>query len=119
MGSLRRRSPIQDPVPRTHVTALTKRNAFEMTPRKPFKSLKVVQAPDPVPAHLSERSKGLWREVEKSFVLEATELELLRLACEALDRCEEARAVLARDGLFTTNRANRPVAHPGVSRREG
>jgi P27 family predicted phage terminase small subunit len=86
-----------------------------MTPRKTSKGLKVVQAADPVPAHLSERSKALWREVEKSFVLEANELELLRLACEALDRCEEAREVLARDGLFTTNRANRPVAHPGVA----
>src|SRR5215218_8156042 len=79
------------------------------------RTLKAVATAATAPAHLSEHSKALWREVERSFALEATELELLRLACEALDRCEEARVALAKDGLFTTNRANRPVAHPAVA----
>lgn len=49
------------------------------------------------------------------FELAAHELELLRLACEALDRCEEARLVLADAGLFVSGRYGQTVAHPAVA----
>ena len=67
------------------------------------------------PSYLSEQSAGLWMQITKAFMLEPTELELLRLGLEALDRCEEARVILARDGIVTQNRFGQPIAHPAVA----
>jgi hypothetical protein len=43
------------------------------------------------PGHLSDHCRTLWQELTASFLLDPTELELLRLALEAMDRCEQAR----------------------------
>jgi|1186.fasta_scaffold05496_4 hypothetical protein len=56
------------------------------------------------PTHLSERSRELWHQLTTDFSLETTEVEMVRLALEALDRCEEARLILARDGLTSRGR---------------
>jgi hypothetical protein len=47
------------------------------------------------PSHFSDRNRKLWRQTTSDFTLEATELELLRLALEALDRAEQARLIAA------------------------
>jgi hypothetical protein len=75
---------------------------------KPQPKLAAVRDRDGAPEHLSEASKRLWDELHRSFLLEATEAELLRVGLEALDRCEEARVAIAADGLFTTNRYETP-----------
>ncbi len=67
------------------------------------------------PRHLSGRSQGLWRKALTDFSLEATEMELLRLALEALDRAEQARLILAEDGLISTGRYGQKLAHPAVA----
>jgi P27 family predicted phage terminase small subunit len=68
-----------------------------------------------VPAHLSAARRDLFARIAAGYELEPHELELLRLACEALDRCEEARAVLAAEGAYTTDRYGSRRAHPAVS----
>jgi P27 family predicted phage terminase small subunit len=67
------------------------------------------------PSHLSKHSRALWRTITTNFTLEATETELLRLGLEALDRCEQARVLLAEDGIVTRGRYGQPVAHPALA----
>jgi P27 family predicted phage terminase small subunit len=67
------------------------------------------------PAHLSKRSRALWVEITARFTLEPTELELLRLALEAVDRCEEARQVLAAEGITSVGRYGQRLAHPACA----
>jgi P27 family predicted phage terminase small subunit len=67
------------------------------------------------PKHLSDHCREQWQQLTGAFVLEPTELELLRLGLEALDRCEQARQILARDGIVSTNRYGAKVAHPCVA----
>jgi P27 family predicted phage terminase small subunit len=67
------------------------------------------------PRHLSARTTALWKETTTMFTLERTEYELLRLACEALDRAEQARVILAEEGLTSRGRYGQTLAHPAVA----
>lgn len=67
------------------------------------------------PRHLSDRSRYLWQQTANSFTLKATEYELLRLALEALDRAEQARVMLAEDGLTSRGRYCQVLAHPMIA----
>src|SRR5688572_7160222 len=73
----------------------------------------MADSPKP-PAHLSKRMKAFWRRVVDDYALEPHHLELFRLACEALDRTEEARAVIAAEGAFVSTR-NGVRAHPAIA----
>lgn len=46
--------------------------------------------------------------------MNAAELAVLARACEALDRAEDAREAVDRDGVIVTNRYGAPAAHPGL-----
>lgn len=69
------------------------------------------------PRHLSRSSKALWRRLVADYALdgEPHALETLRLACEALDRCEEARKALAQHGTTYVDRFGSPKARPEVA----
>lgn len=67
------------------------------------------------PSHLTARSKALWRDIVTRFALEPQHLAALRLTLEAVDRCDEARAVLKRDGIVTAGARGTLVAHPAVA----
>lgn len=68
------------------------------------------------PAHLSSDSKRLWTTLIAEYDLDPAALRVLRLACEALDRCEGARRELAKHKSVTyTDRFNAPRLHPLVS----
>jgi P27 family predicted phage terminase small subunit len=67
------------------------------------------------PAHLSARSRKLWGDVVAEFQFEAVDLERLRLACEALDRCEQARAIVAKEGPIIRDRFGQTRPHPAIA----
>ena len=67
-----------------------------------------------VPAHLSEPSKLLWRRLSAEYAFDAAGEAVLRLLCEALDRCEQARQVVAEDGPMIDGRFG-PRQHPMLS----
>ncbi len=64
------------------------------------------------PAGLSKRSAKLWRSVLDEFELSPAELELLRNALVALDRADEAAAIIAAEGMVTVDRYGSPKTHP-------
>src|SRR5262245_33817897 len=70
--------------------------------------------PLPAPAHLSERSKALWAEiVALGKVRSVGRPILLQMALECLDRADEARQILAKEGLTqTTKRTGAIHVHP-------
>ena len=68
------------------------------------------------PKHLSPDRRRLWKRLVADYGLdgEPHAMETLRLACEALDRCDEARRTVERDGAFLTDRFGQPKTHPAV-----
>lgn len=67
------------------------------------------------PEHLSERSSSLWADVVVEYDLAPHQLELLQRACEAADRADEARDLLAADGLVVTDRYGQVKPHPAAA----
>lgn len=68
------------------------------------------------PRHLRPATKEWWSAVVENYELEDHHLRLLTLAAEAFDRGQEARAVLAAEGLtFTDARFKTPKVRPEVS----
>lgn len=63
------------------------------------------------PAHLSERSRAWWRSVTTVYALEDHHLKLLEACCVAFDRLEQARVILAVEGLVVNGKQG-PKAHP-------
>lgn len=75
-------------------------------------------APTPqAPQHLTPASRKLWRDVIADYRLadDGTALATLKLALEALDRAEEARQVVARDGAYVLDRFNQTKPHPALA----
>lgn len=70
--------------------------------------------PDPTPpADLSEASKTWWRSVVDEFsVVDAPGLELLASACRCLDRAEQCRQAILRDGVTVRDRFEQVRPHP-------
>lgn len=69
--------------------------------------------PEP-PSHLSESSQKLWRDVLKND-RDPARIALLQVALEALDRAEQASAVLKTEGLTATTATTGAVhLHPAV-----
>jgi phage terminase small subunit len=65
----------------------------------------------PAPPHLSPEAAQWWRDAVGTYVLKPHHLKLLRAACEAMDRMEGARVVIANEGMTVPTR-NGVKAHP-------
>ncbi len=68
----------------------------------------------PPPSHLSAHSKRFWQQISASWDLESHHLRILELACGALDRGEEARLAITRDGAYQPARDGFKM-HPAIS----
>jgi hypothetical protein len=68
-----------------------------------------------VPAHLSGATREWFANVATEYELEPHHSRLLQLAAESWDRCQDARAVLDRDGISYTDRFGAPRARPEVA----
>ncbi len=64
------------------------------------------------PSHLSERMQSYWQSVVREFLISDHQLEILRKACEASDRADEAREILASEGLTVEDRYGQARPHP-------
>gem|GEM_PF-1977218 len=83
------------------------------TPRPSSK--KPPTPPDPLaaPAHLSAPARELWRAILKDYQLEPHHMATLQKALEAFDRAEQARDIIAREGLTVEGRyGTRTLAYP-------
>lgn len=69
------------------------------------------QPSDPLPTHIKR-----WRDqVRKDYAIEdAPGLALLEQAALALHRAEQARELLAKEGLVTRDRFDQPKPHPAA-----
>jgi phage terminase small subunit len=59
--------------------------------------------------------KAWWGSITAEIDLEPHRLRLLQLAGEAWDRCHQARAILAVEGLTYTDGHGNPRAHPATT----
>jgi P27 family predicted phage terminase small subunit len=66
------------------------------------------------PAHLSDSTRVWWRLVVRDYELEPHHMRLLQAAGECWDRLQQARELLARDGLVVEGREGGMRPHPAV-----
>ena len=67
------------------------------------------------PQHLSPAARKWWRAIEDEYLLEPHKVKILTLAAEAMDRCEQARLILAADGVIVRDRYGAPKTHPAIA----
>jgi P27 family predicted phage terminase small subunit len=66
------------------------------------------------PAHLSRGAKRWWRAIMEGYDLEPHHIEILTAAAEAWDRKEEARRLIAEEGIVIRDRSGVQMTHPAV-----
>ena len=67
------------------------------------------------PGHLKPKTKKWWSSVVRDWHLEPHHIRLLTLAAESWDRCQDARELIADEGLTIMDRFNQTRAHPAVA----
>ena len=67
------------------------------------------------PAHLSKESGEWFSRIVVEYALESHHIKLLTLACEAWDRCCEARHAIEKNGLTYIDRFEQPRSRPEVA----
>jgi len=68
------------------------------------------------PAHLSKEARDWWKAVTAQYaVADPHHFKLLRAACEAWDRLQQARGILAKEGVTYRDRFGAPRAHPALA----
>jgi len=76
-------------------------------------TLKIAKPPKP-PAHLTKLTRAWWVAIAEQFQLEPHHELLLTAAAESLDRYQQAREILAREGLVVSGREAGTRPHPCV-----
>ncbi len=62
-----------------------------------------------VPIHFSGETRRLWKAINDEYELEDSALLTLKLACESYDRAQQARRIIAAEGLVLNGRR-----HPAI-----
>lgn len=83
----------------------------------PMKPLAVpgVGGAGPAPVALTGERLKLWNDVRYRFNLEPASENILRNACESLERAAQAAEIVTRDGATFTDRFGAVRAHPAVA----
>jgi P27 family predicted phage terminase small subunit len=66
------------------------------------------------PEHLGTAGRRLWRELHAEHTFAEHERELVRRACEAADRADQAREIVEREGVVAVDRYGQTRVHPAV-----
>lgn len=66
------------------------------------------------PRHLSARSRKLWRAVCREYEIDDAGRAVLMVALQAYDRLEQARLIVAREGLLLTGPRGAVRANPAL-----
>ena len=90
--------------------SLVKIKAGKKSPNKKAKTPKFK-----VPVHLAKETQKWWKSVVGDWTLEDHHVRLLTAACEAWDRCQQARKRLAKEGLIFKDRFGQPRARPEIT----
>lgn len=64
---------------------------------------------------LSPERESLWDKITAQFEFSEAELAILRAGLEALDRCQQAKGILDREGITVTDRWKQVKPHPAVN----
>lgn len=67
------------------------------------------------PGYLKDATRKWWRNVVKEYELEPHHIRILTLAAEAWDRGQQARQIIAEEGLTYEDRFGQPRARPEVA----
>jgi len=73
--------------------------------------------PEPIepPEHLSADMRDWWVQIGSTYVLESHHWRVLQVCCEAWDRLQGARQVLAEEGLTIETGTGSRKAHPCIA----
>ena len=66
------------------------------------------------PSHLTESSQKWFVRMAADYVLGPHDLLVLQLAAESWDRCQQAREILAKEGVTFTDRHGHIRPHPAT-----
>jgi P27 family predicted phage terminase small subunit len=69
----------------------------------------------PAPEHLTERSKALWEQIVEENEIDAVAAKILLTLCDAMERRDEARKVIAERGLTTQDRFGVLKVNPALA----
>ena len=68
------------------------------------------------PKHLTAEARALWVQLRIDYLIDdSAGLALLRAACEAHDRAQLARKMIAAEGMVSTDRFDQKKPHPAVA----
>jgi phage terminase small subunit len=67
------------------------------------------------PSYLRPATREWWRATDAAYELDAHHRLLLTVACKSLDRAEESRLTLLKEGSFFTDRHGARKVHPAVN----
>ena len=76
---------------------------------------KTIKQSNKAPRHLRKESAAFFETVLADYVLDDHHLILLTRACESLDRIEEAREIIKKEGLTYRERFHSSKANPAVA----
>jgi len=67
------------------------------------------------PTHLRASTRKWWTSIADRYELEPQHYNILTLAAEALDRCEEAREAIAKVGPYFKTKSGNIKPHPALA----
>ncbi|HYF48873.1 MAG TPA: P27 family phage terminase small subunit [Planctomycetota bacterium] len=68
----------------------------------------------PPPRKLGAKGRAFWRQIVTEYVLEPQHLAILEQACICLDRCEECRTDVAKNGAVLMDRFEQVKPNPAA-----